>query len=310
MSDTTGPGGPGREKRNLGRGLAALFGEEKADYAELDRVRSSRKLNVGQLQPGRLQPRRRFNEEDLSALVASIREKGVLQPLLVRRLAGEAEQFEIIAGERRWRAAQIAQVHEVPVVVRDLSDAEALEIALIENIQRESLTPLEEAEGYQRLMNEFSHTQEDLSRAVGKSRSHVANMLRLLNLPEGVKTLLDDGALSMGHARALLNAPDAESIAQEVVDRGLSVRETEKLAASAKPRPARAPKSSTAKIKSAVKDADTLALERDLSMLLGLKVAINLKGEKGEVAIQFETLEQLDDVLHRLKRDPARPHND
>lgn len=310
MSDTTGPGGPGREKRNLGRGLAALFGEEKADYAELDRVRSSRKLNVGQLRPGRLQPRRRFNEEDLSALVASIREKGVLQPLLVRRLAGEAEQFEIIAGERRWRAAQIAQVHEVPVVVRDLSDAEALEIALIENIQRESLTPLEEAEGYQRLMNEFSHTQEDLSRAVGKSRSHVANMLRLLNLPEGVKTLLDDGALSMGHARALLNAPDAELIAREVVDRGLSVRETEKLAASAKPRPARAPKSSTGKIKTAVKDADTLALERDLSMLLGLKVAISLKGEKGEVAIQFETLEQLDDVLHRLKRDPARPHND
>jgi len=308
MSDTSGPGGPGREKRNLGRGLAALFGEEKADYAELDRVRTSRKLTVGQLRPGKFQPRRRFNEEDLSALVASIREKGVLQPLLVRRLEGEAEQFEIIAGERRWRAAQIAQVHEVPVVVRELTDAEALEIALIENIQRESLTPLEEAEGYQRLMNEFSHTQEDLSRAVGKSRSHVANMLRLLNLPEGVKVLLDDGALSMGHARALLNAPDAEIIAREVVDRGLSVRETEKLAASAKPRPARASKSKS-KIAAAPKDADTLVLERDLSMLLGLKVAISLKGEKGEVAIQFETLEQLDDVLHRLKRDPARPNN-
>jgi len=308
MSDTSGPGGPGREKRNLGRGLAALFGEEKADYAELDRVRTSRKLTVGQLRPGKFQPRRRFNEEDLSALVASIREKGVLQPLLVRRLEGEAEQFEIIAGERRWRAAQIAQVHEVPVVVRELTDAEALEIALIENIQRESLTPFEEAEGYQRLMNEFSHTQEDLSRAVGKSRSHVANMLRLLNLPEGVKVLLDDGALSMGHARALLNAPDAEIIAREVVDRGLSVRETEKLAASAKPRPARASKSKS-KIAAAPKDADTLVLERDLSMLLGLKVAISLKGEKGEVAIQFETLEQLDDVLHRLKRDPARPNN-
>jgi ParB family chromosome partitioning protein len=308
MSDTSGPGGPGREKRNLGRGLAALFGEEKADYAELDRVRTSRKLTVGQLRPGKFQPRRRFNEEDLSALVASIREKGVLQPLLVRRLEGEAEQFEIIAGERRWRAAQIAQVHEVPVVVRELTDAEALEIALIENIQRESLTPLEEAEGYQRLMNEFSHTQEDLSRAVGKSRSHVANMLRLLKLPEGVKVLVDDGALSMGHARALLNAPDAEIIAREVVDRGLSVRETEKLAASAKPRPPRASKSKS-KISAAPKDADTLALERDLSMLLGLKVAISLKGEKGEVAIQFETLEQLDDVLYRLKRDPARPNN-
>ena len=216
-----------------------------------------------------------------------------------------------VFGVGHSRSLQILEALDIDynTKVRDLSDAEALEIALIENIQRESLTPLEEAEGYQRLMNEFSHTQEDLSRAVGKSRSHVANMLRLLNLPDGVKILLDDGALSMGHARALLNAPNAEGIAREVVENGLSVRETEKLAASAKPRIARVTKAGNSKAKSSTKDADTLALERDLSMLMGLKVAISLKGEKGEVVIQFETLEQLDDVVDRLKRDPARPNN-
>lgn len=299
----TDQGGQGREKRNLGRGLAALFGEEQQDYAELDRVRATRKLAVGQLRPGRFQPRRRFDDETLRALVDSIREKGVLQPLLVRRIAGENDQFEIIAGERRWRAAQMAQVHELPVVVRDLSDAEALEVALVENIQRQDLTALEEAEGYQRLMNEFSHTQEDLSRAVGKSRSHVANMMRLLNLPEKVKAMLDDGRLSPGHARALLNTPDAVAIAEEVVAKGLSVRETERLAQSGKPVQAR--KSGARKpVAAGPKDADTKALERDLSLLLGLKVAIELKGETGDISIHFETLEQLDDVLHRLKRDP------
>ena len=294
----------GREKRGLGRGLASLFGEEKEDYAEIDRVRSSRMLSVGQFFPGRYQPRRRFVEDELTPLVDSIREKGVLQPLLVRRLDGDADRFEIIAGERRWRAAQLAQVHELPVVVRDLSDSEALEIALVENIQRQDLTPLEEAEGYQRLMSDFSHTQEILARAVGKSRSHVANMLRLLNLPDGVKALLDDGTLTMGHARALLNAPDPESLAHDVVTKDLTVRQTERLAAAKKP-----PSKSEGKVdrESAVgstKDADTLALERDLSMMLGLKVAITLKGESGDIAIHFETLEQLDDVLHRLKRAP------
>ncbi|MFM2129262.1 MAG: hypothetical protein RL477_808 [Pseudomonadota bacterium] len=299
----TDQSGAGREKRNLGRGLAALFGEEKQDYAELDRVRTTRKVTVGQLRPGRFQPRRRFDDEALGTLVDSIREKGVLQPLLVRRIAGENDQFEIIAGERRWRAAQLAQVHELPVVVRDLSDAEALEVALVENIQRQDLTPLEEAEGYQRLMREFSHTQEDLSRAVGKSRSHVANMLRLLNLPEKVKLMLDDGRLSAGHARALLNAPDPLVIAEEVVARGLSVRETERLAQSGKAPRARKRAAGPAATPGH-KDADTRALERDLSLLLGLKVSISLQGESGDIAIHFETLEQLDDVLHRLKRDP------
>lgn len=294
-----------REKRNLGRGLAALFGEEKADYAELDQVRATGRIAVGQLRPGRLQPRRRFGEDALKALVDSVREKGVLQPLLVRRVEGEPEQFEIIAGERRWRAAQQAQVHDVPVVVRDLTDSEALEIALVENIQRQDLTPLEEAEGYQRLMGEFHHTQEDLARAVGKSRSHVANMLRLLNLPEPVKLMLDDGRLTMGHARALLNAPDPLAVAREVVDKGLSVRQVERLAAHGKHHAAPHRKVAAAP---AAKDADTRALERDLSTLLGLKVTISLKGESGDIAIHFETLEQLDDVLHRLKRNP-QPHS-
>lgn len=296
---------PKQGKRNLGRGLAALFGEEDADYAEIDKVRAPRRLPVGQLQPSPLQPRRNFKAEDLQALVESIREKGVLQPLLVRRLGGGDENFEIIAGERRWRAAQLAQVHEVPVVVRDLDDSEALEIALVENIQRQDLTPLEEADGYQRLMGEFSHTQEDLARAVGKSRPHIANMLRLLSLPDGVKEMLDDERLSMGHARALLNSEDPEGLAREVVKRGLNVRQTERLAAkgkTAKPRSAKAKTSATG-----AKDADTLALERDLSAMLGLRVAISLKGEAGDISIHFETLEQLDDVLHRLKRQPGDP---
>lgn len=300
MSDQ---GGQGREKRNLGRGLAALFGEESQDYAELDRVRNTRKLNVAQLRPGRYQPRRRFDDAALQTLVDSVREKGVLQPLLVRRVAGDTDQFEIVAGERRWRAAQLAQVHEVPVVIHDLSDSEALEVALVENIQRQDLTPLEEAEGYQRLMNDFSHTQDDLARAVGKSRSHVANMLRLLGLPDGVKVMLDDGRLSVGHARALLGAPDPLALAEEIVARGLNVRETERL--SQQDKPARSRKGAAKKDSSpGAKDADTRALERDLSLLLGLKVAIDLKGESGDISIHFETLEQLDDVLHRLKRDP------
>ncbi len=299
------------EKRNLGRGLAALFGEEKDDYAELDRVRASRRLPVAQLGPGRLQPRRRFSEEALRSLVDSVREKGVLQPLLVRRVAGTADRYEIVAGERRWRAAQLAQVHDVPVVVRELTDAEALEIALVENIQRQDLTALEEAEGYRRLMEEFRHTQEDLARAVGKSRSHVANMLRLLALPDPVKALVDDGSLAMGHARALLGAADPEGLARAVVAEGLSVRETEKraVAGRAGPPPAKRPRGAARDAgrgagATPAKDADTLALERDLSLLLGLKVSITLAGEAGDIAVHFETLEQLDEVLRRLKRDP------
>jgi ParB family chromosome partitioning protein len=291
------------EKRNLGRGLAALLGESEGEYGALQKTGGSRTLAVGKLIPGPVQPRRNFDDEALQALVESVREKGVLQPLLVRRAAGDGERYEIIAGERRWRAAQLAGLHEVPVVVRDMNDSEALEVALVENIQRQDLTALEEAEGYRRLMDDFAHSQGDLARAVGKSRSHVANMMRLLSLPEPVKQMLDEGSLSAGHARALIGADDPVSLARAVVRKGLNVRQTERLVA-------RAGKSLSgkgmAKIKARLqKDSNTLALERDLSVILGLAVTINLKGEAGDISIHFDALEQLDDVLRRLKRPPA-----
>jgi ParB family transcriptional regulator, chromosome partitioning protein len=208
------------KRRNLGRGLSALFGEESDDLAAADRQRVGKSVPIGFLRAGKFQPRHRFDDDALRALADSIREKGVLQPLLVRR--DGSNSYEIIAGERRWRAAQLAQLHEVPVIIKELDDRAALEIALVENIQRADLTVLEEAEGYRRLMAEFGHTQEALATSVGKSRSHVANMMRLLGLPEAVKQLLDSGALSAGHARALLNAADPAGLAREIVRRGPS----------------------------------------------------------------------------------------
>jgi ParB family chromosome partitioning protein len=232
-------------RRTLGRGLSALFGEETEDYAALDKLRQAKMVPIEFVRPGRFQPRRHFDEEAMEALVASIREKGVLQPLLVRRHPNAGNMYEIIAGERRWRAAQAAALHEIPVVIREFSDRDALEIALVENIQRQDLSPLEEAEGYKRLMEEFNHTQEELAKAVGKSRSHVANMLRLLALPDPVKNLVEEGTLSAGHARALINVENAVAVAEEVVRLGLNVRQTEQLAQSAKP-PRRPPSSPSA----------------------------------------------------------------
>jgi ParB family chromosome partitioning protein len=284
-------------RRNLGRGLSALFGEESEDYAALDRLRQGKTVPIDFVRPGRFQPRRHFDEEAMQALAESIREKGVLQPLLVRRHPEAANSYEIIAGERRWRAAQMAQLHEIPVVIRELEDHEALEIALVENIQREDLTALEEAEGYRRLMDEFAHTQDNLAKAVGKSRSHVANMMRLLGLPDSVKQLLDAGELSAGHARALLNAEDPTELAAQVVRRGLNVRETEKLAQGARTL-VMTPKAKPAK------DPDTAALERDLGNLLGLRVTVNFAGRGGALTIHYRTLEQLDDVLRRLNQIP------
>jgi len=283
-------------RRNLGRGLSALFGEESEDYAALDRLRQAKNVAIDLIRAGRFQPRRHFEEEALTALADSIREKGVLQPILVRRHPEEASAYEIIAGERRWRAAQMAQLHEVPVVIRELDDREALEVALVENVQRQDLTPLEEAEGYSRLMDEFGHTQEHLAKSVGKSRSHVANMMRLLALPEPVKAHLDAGRLTAGHARALLNAGDPITLAEEVVRRGLNVRQAESLAKTARPGKGRAAP--------APKDADTAALERDLGNLLGLKVTVNFAGRGGALTIHYRTLEQLDDVLRRLHQTP------
>lgn len=303
-----------QKRNNLGRGLSALFGDTDEDLVspggggsptgpspEAARQPKS-KLPIEFLQPGRFQPRQRFDEEAIEGLVESIREKGVLQPLLVRRVAGKGpDRYEIICGERRWRAAQRAGLHEVPVVIRELADSDALEISLIENLQREDLTPLEEAEGYRRLMEEFRHTQEDLARSLGKSRSHVANMLRLLALPKEIRELVEEGALSAGHARALLTASNAVELAREVVRKGLSVRQTEELVRKGVPagkaRSGRPPKSSG---ETPFKDADLVELETEVSERLGLKVTITPKGKSGVVAIEYQTLEQLDEVLRRL----------
>lgn len=290
MSDDTGK----RGSKKLGRGLSALLGEDDDEQVQLERLRQSRTLPVDQLGPGPFQPRRRFDPEDLRELSESIREQGVIQPILVRR-SPEGESYQIIAGERRWRAAQMAQLHEVPVLIREFDDRTAMEIALVENVQRRDLSPLEEAEGYRRLIEEYSHSQDDIARAVGKSRSHVANMMRLLNLPDEVRVLLEDGQLTAGHARALLSAEDPAALAREVVTRKLNVRETERLVQKEKAPPAApaAPKQ---------KDADTRILEQDLSDRTGLVVAINHNAGSGagSVTLRYRDLDQLDLIVERL----------
>jgi ParB family transcriptional regulator, chromosome partitioning protein len=271
--------------------LAALFGENEG-AAELDAA-SQRRVPIEMIRPSALQPRRRFDEAELDALAQSIREKGVLAPLLVRPVADDEAAFELVAGERRWRAAQRVGIHEVPVLVRALADHEALEIALVENLQREELSPLEEAEAYRRLVNEFGRTQASLAEAVGKSRSHVANTLRLLSLPAPVRDRLEGGELSAGHARALLGAADPASLADEVVRRGLNVRATERLVQ----RRARQPE----KPRHPLRNADTLALERDLGARLGLRVRLDPKARGGALIIYYQSLDQLDQVLHLLR---------
>lgn len=295
-------------RRGLGRGLSALLGDPVVELpkpapepqtaqalADIGPAKGLRNLPVEQLKPGKSQPRRVFEQTAIDDLIESVREKGILQPLLVRPHPDDQDFYEIIAGERRWRAAQAVSLHEVPVIIRSLSDREALEVALIENLQRQDLTPLEEAEGYRRLMEDFSHTQEELAKTVGKSRSHVANTMRLLALPPAVKQLLDNGDLTAGHARALLTSHDPVGLAQQVLTKGLNVRQTEKLAQ-------KSPDKEKAKRDAAApdKDADLLALERDLSNLLGLKVSIESQGKGGEVTIHYASLEQLDEILHRL----------
>jgi ParB family chromosome partitioning protein len=287
------------KRRGLGRGLSALLGDDAEDYAALDRLRLSKMVPVEFLQPGGSQPRKRFDIDSNAALVDSIREKGILQPLLVRRHPRNANTYEIVAGERRWRAAQQAALREVPVIIKDLSDSEALEIALVENIQREDLTPIEEAEGYQRLIEEFKHTQEALAQAVGKSRSHIANLLRLLTLPESIRKMVNEGVLSAGHARALITVDAPEALAKQVVGRGLNVRQTERLARKQR----HAGKSPPVR---AAKDPNTVALEENLTQLLGLKVSIETRGEGGALKINYKTLDQLDDVLQRLTHGPQR----
>ena len=277
-------------RRQLGRGLAALFGEAEGEAVAEPAMQ--RRIPIELIRPGAFQPRRRFAEAELEALAQSIREKGILQALLVRPVVGEEAAFELVAGERRWRAAQRVGMHEVPVIVRPLADSEALEIALVENLQREDLSALEEAEAYSRLMEEFGRTQGALAEAVGKSRSHVANTLRLLSLPPPVRRRLEEGELSAGHARALLAAADPVALAAEVVRRGLNVRATEKLVQrrSEMPQPKRR-----------LRDADTVALERELGDRLGLRVTLDQKKRGGSLTLHYVSLDQLDRVLSLLR---------
>jgi len=277
----------GPRKRGLGMGLSALLGNA-ADLAGADGVR---RVPIEFLRPNAVQPRRHFGEDELAALTESIRAKGVLQPLLVRRLGGDGH-YEIIAGERRWRAAQRAGCHELPVVVYELSDREALEVALLENVQRQDLTPLEEAEGYRRLIDEFGHTQEELARVLGKSRSHIANLIRLLALPAPVRTMLESGELTAGHARALLGADDPAALANQVVAQGLNVRQTEALV--------KRERQQAATSRRKPRDADTVALERDLSSRLGLPVRLQPRRQGGTLSIAYRSLDQLDDLIKRL----------
>lgn len=299
-------------KRGLGRGLSALFEDEEtpafaapampaaAQGAVEDPSVPRKTLSVALLRPGKYQPRQKFTDATIKELADSVAQHGILQPLLVRPLKNAEGQYEIIAGERRWRAAQKAQLHNVPVIIREMTDEEAMQIALIENLQREDLNAIDEAEAYQRLMDEFAHTQEKLAAAVGKSRSHVANTVRLLNLPKSVRNLIRDDKLTAGHARALITAKDPEALAREVVERGLSVRDTEKLAASAEGKNGRPAK------RGITKDTDTLEIEKEMSAALRMKVSIDMKKNSdgeiqgGTMTIGFKDLDQLDLLIRRV----------
>jgi ParB family chromosome partitioning protein len=304
---------PGKmKKRGLGRGLSALFDDDEDDAvpaadASTDAASggagvSRRVVGIDQLEPGTFQPRKTMDADSLKELSESIAVHGVLQPILVREKPGAPGRYEIIAGERRWRASQKAQLHEVPVIVKDFDDSTAMQVALIENLQREDLNAIEEALGYRRLMEEFSHTQEKLAAALGKSRSHIANMVRLLNLPDSVQAEIRQGKISAGHARALITAENPEALMRQIIAQGLSVRDTEKLAAqkAGKAKPA------GRTFNGSEKDIDTLALEEEMSNALGMKVTIDMKsGGKGAFKIDFKSLDQLDEVLRLLSQSKA-----
>lgn len=285
--------------RNLGRGLNALLGDAEEPAEQAGGIQT---VALSDLEPSPFQPRRVFDEEAINDLVESIRTKGVLQPLIVRAKNGGDGKYEIVGGERRWRASQLAGLREVPVIVKQFTDKEALEVALIENLQRQDLNALEEAEGYRRLMDEFANTQEELAQAVGKSRSHVANTMRLLGLPEKVKGYLETGKLTSGHARALLTAKEPEVLAETVIAKGLNVRQTEKLAQEGLEKKKR----KTAAPKKSEKQEECDSLAADLSRVLGINVSIRPKSVGGELVLFYETLEQLDGLIRRLN---ARPQD-
>lgn len=281
--------------RGLGRGLSALMADVAPDNDSNLPRRADMRLPVEKLVPNPDQPRRHFPEEAMQDLTASIKEKGVIQPIIVRELPGREGFYEIVAGERRWRASQAAKLHEVPVVLRDYNDIEVLEIAIIENIQRADLSAIDEAAGYRMLMDRFGHTQEQLATALGKSRSHIANLLRLLNLPDDVQKMVTDGVLSAGHARTLVGNAEASTLARKMVSAGLSVREAERLVKEPKLAKAKetAPKT---------KDADTVQIEQELSATLGMPVTIDHQAgsEGGKLILRYRNLDQLDDLLRAL----------
>jgi len=300
------------KSRGLGRGLDALFEDEEASFAATAEESTEQNIpgaprktvGIGQLVPNPDQPRQNFDPKAISDLADSIRQHGLLQPILVRPIPNNPDMYEIVAGERRWRACQKAQLHDVPVVIRDLDDGQVLQIALIENLQRQDLNAIEEAKGYQRLIDDFAFNAEDVGQAVNKSRSHVANLIRLLSLPQSVQTMVVNSELSAGHARALIGAQNPALLAQDVIAKGLSVRQTEKLAAADAGRTIQHRKADPKK-DATFKDPNLLALEKDISAALGLIVKIEMDNDtEGKLNIAFKTLDQLDDVLQRLSHHP------
>lgn len=285
-------------RSRLGRGLAALIGDVGDEIGALERARGQRRVPVEFLRPSARNPRRNFVEVDLEELTASVRERGILQPIIVRAISGMLDAYEIIAGERRWRAAQRAGLHDVPVILVEADDREALEIAIVENVQRTDLNAIEEAAGYERLIAEFNYTQNDLARVIGKSRSHVANTLRLSKLPESVRQMVSDGTVSAGHARSLLSVSDPELMARKIIDEGLSVRDIERIVQDE----SRGETKSISTKPKIEKDPDTRAVEKALEEALGLSVSIAHRANGGgEMKISYKTLEQLDALCRRLK---------
>ncbi|MFZ9632869.1 MAG: ParB/RepB/Spo0J family partition protein [Alphaproteobacteria bacterium] len=294
-------------RKGLGKGLSALLGGGPAAPAAVAATapgagppRAASMVPIAQISPGRYQPRRVFDPDEIEALAQSLRNQGVLQPILVRRVSVDPPRYELVAGERRWRAAQAARLHEIPAVVKDLSDREALEAALVENIQRQDLSPLEEAEAFSRLAEEFGHTQEAIGQALGKSRAHVANTIRLLGLPDAVKDMLARREIDAGHARVLLTAADPLGLARRIVAEGLTVRQAEALAREARQQP----RGKATRRGADARDADTRAMEKRLEEATGLKVALQHKrgGDSGSVTFRYSNLDQFDDLVQKLTR--------
>jgi ParB family chromosome partitioning protein len=304
MSERAGEAAMAEEgtRSRLGRGLAALIGDV-GEESSVERPRAQRRLPTSALRPNARNPRRSFAAAELEELAASLRERGIIQPIVVRSLRGVPDGYEIIAGERRWRAAQRAGLHEVPVVVIEATDAEALQFAIIENVQRADLNPLEEAEGYRALMEEFHNSQEEIAKIVSKSRSYIANTLRLLKLPDAVKAYIQDGKLTAGHARMLIGEANAEQLAQDIVARDLNVREVEAMARERAQKSGKKQTNGRRVHGAAAKDADTLAAEKRLTDALGLTVSIDQRrGGGGTLSIRYRDFDQLDDVIQRLER--------